>query len=557
MKKHFRNLCVLLLSVMISGCTASSLQQPTDTPTLAPTIKHTTTLTATVTVTATVTPISEPSPTLVPSVVWAEPFENPIEIQGYANAWSPVSNEIAGISNPNRVHEWPNIIGIPMLAVAPDFEMVVLEDINADKVGGDLYWTPDGQKILYAVSCYGEIGCMEYGTLWMVDRNGSNPHELTGGYQWLEVWGFMDPDTVVVSGYSGGGHIHLDEYNILTNNYVTGDVVHMSQYEHSPINSIYVPVVDCQLYCTTCVLSRKKNTPYSMACRSEYDYAHEFPREDESFQYIDTTFQDWQPGTNNILILAQGLVIEKDMVKEGEMVSRLLLWNVDTNQVKSLGPGGLFGRYSQDGKYLVFLTLGSSDQYVSSDLQKITFDPVIMDSQPYLQLMNVSTKQIMLRVPVKTTFNESAGSNYGITEPDRFSFSPDGRYITFLTDGLISTTDAGIPTEALDSSSTTVYLNVLDIQTGQLMQSLPADGFEKWFRFNTFWSPDSTKFVYLDSIDNWQLFEMADGSITPITLSNGYLMQTPTWSYDASYLSFSSQYDFVSRTHILNLARRP
>jgi Tol biopolymer transport system component len=440
---------------------------------------------------------------------------------------------------------------------APAFSATAPGDANKNVVSGSLIWSPDGHDIFYGVSRSGTMFDGEYSRIWSSARDGSDPHplfpdSLDRPFRFLQFLGWMDPHTIVYSGYAGGGHSDIEEYNILKNDVLVSDTVQGSQ---KPIHSGYIPVVSCARFCTTCVVTSSFTASQSFyetyyTCQSDQGHARPFLRPETYEPTIDTLFQDWQAGTNNMLILAQGEISDTP-------VSRLLLWNVDTDKVTSLAPGGLFGKFSPNGKLLAYITSGPSDHYAEKNPQNLPVDPIVSGDKHYLQIMNINTRQMIMRVLVKAHVMNTAlsVSGWDTTEPDELSFSPDGRYISFVTDGSITLKDAHFPTEVSIADTSTVYLNILDLQEEKLAQSLPLEGYGKYTYPNLLWAPTSRKFVYQDASENWQLFELSNNTIFPITQSNGDQLISPAWSYDGSYLSFASQYYMITdpmKTYILS-----
>lgn len=528
-----------------SACTA--VASPTATKILAPTSTISQTAIPT-TVTPKPGPTKKPSPTPLPPLVWAEPFSKHIELNGFTGEWSPTANEMVGVESPSRPIDFQENTDTLVLASAPAFASIILDNAHKNTIMGSLIWSLDGQNVFYGIYRSREIS-RSFGTLWSIARDGTHPVEITdwsGG-----AVGWMDARTLVYTGYNGGGESHVGALDVLTNLSVAGDMVSASIEKLHPR---YIPLVGCRPACNTCVLpkmtddSPAPNGSMAYSCQSEPGYPTHmrlFPRPKTYPYTIDTIFQDWQAGTNNMLILAQGDVSD-------EPVSRLLLWNVDTDRVTSLALGGQFGRLSPNGKLLAYITSGSSDQYTEKNAQNIPIDITIADEKQYLQIMNVSTRQIMLRVPVKTHKRDenSLSDDRELILPDELSFSPDGRYLTFTTDGPITLKDAHSLTEAVLADSTEAYLHILDLQEEKLTQSMPAKG-------AILWAPTSDKFICNDN-GNWQFFELSTHAIRPITQRNGDHLVYPAWSYDGSYLSFSLDYYAAeaagtNKTFILNL----
>ncbi len=529
--KLWAGLFLAIFCLTLSGCATFASPTATVTPASTSTVSPTP---IPAMVTHTPGPSQTPAPTPLPPLVWAEPFSKHIELKGFTGLWSPTANEMAGIESTSLPVDFQADTDTLVSASAPAFVATILDNAHRNTSIGSVVWSLDGLSIYYVIYKSPSGFTMNNGTFWTVAWDGSNllSHgNLTGGFI-----GWMDARSLVYEGYNGGGESSIGAFDVLTNRSLTGDAVTATIEKLHPR---YIPMVGCRGFCNVCVLpktidaSSTPNNNMVYVCQSEPGYPTDmraFPRPKTYPDTIDTIFQDWQAGTNNMLILAQGDVSDKS-------ASRLLLWNVDTNRVTSPAPGGLFGRFSPDGKLLAYITSGPSDQYAETNAQNIPVDVTIPAEKQYLQLMNVSTRQIMMRVPVKTSKREdySLSSSQKFTTPDELSFSPDGWYLSFLTDGPITLKDARFPTEGVPGDSTGVYLYILDLQEEKLIQSLPNKG-------SVLWAPTSDKFICKDADGNWQLFELSDNTISPITQSNGDQLVYPAWSYDGSYLSFSSEY---------------
>jgi Tol biopolymer transport system component len=54
-----------------------------------------------------------------------------------------------------------------------------------------------------------------------------------------------------------------------------------------------------------------------------------------------------------------------------------------------------------------------------------------------------------------------------------------------------------------------------------------------------FWSPDGRRFLYEDEQQNWTVVDLPGGTRFRLTVSGGYRLGYPEWSFDGRYLSFS------------------
>ncbi len=540
----------VILCLTLSACAAVASPTATSASAATSTIGPTAIL---ATITSTPGPTKNPSPTSLSPLVWAEPFDKHVELKAFTGEWSPTANEMAGIESTSRPIDFQENTDTLILASAPAFVATVLDDAHKNTTIGSLIWSLDGQKVFYGIYRSREV-VRSFGTLWSIARDGTDAVEITdwsGG-----AVGWMDARTLVYTGYNGGGESHVGALDVLKNLSVTGDFVTASIEKLHPR---YIPVVGCRGFCNVCVLpktvgaSQAPNDSRVYVCQSEPGYPTDlrpFPRPKTYPDTIDTIFQDWQVGTNNMLILAQGEMSNKP-------VSRLLLWNVDTDRVTSPALGGLFGRFSPDGKLLAYITSGPFDQYTEKNAQNVLVDITIPDEKQYLQIMNVSTRQIMLHVSVKTSIREdySLSSSQKFTKPNGLSFSPDGRYLAFVTDGFVTLKNAHFPTDVIFSDTDRVYLNVLDLQEEKLILSMPG-------RASILWAPTSDKFICTNFNGNWQLFELSSNTLSSITQINGDQLIYPAWSYDGSYLSFSSDFYAsaaagITKTYILDTSSPP
>lgn len=548
-----------IFCLMLSACAVVASPTATNTPAATSTVSPTA---IPATVTSTPGPTEEPAPTPLPPLVWAKSFSKPIELKGFKGVWSPTANELVGIERRESPEDIQNFAGTLTLHSAPTFAPITLDDEH-ENVLFNILWTPNGQQIFYGASelpVFFDIDAqIEF---FSMKRDGSNRQSLfsSGG---PGLWGLIGSNTIIYSDYSGGSHEYFEIYDLLKKKVLASDLVHIVEKE--PINGSYIPIVDCLGFCTTCILTTAtlkidENSQSSYSCRSEEGHVRPFPRSEKLYPLeigtsIDTIFQGWQTSTNTMLILADGRISNKQ-------VSRLLLWSVDTDKVTSLAAGGLLGKLSPDGKMLAYITSGPASQYAGENLQSVSFDPVIPDEKQYLQLMNINTRQIMLSLPVKTDVDPLSFSNtWDMTNPWEISFSPDGRYLLFATDGAVALKDAHFPAEVMMTDTDKVYLNILDIQDAKSIQSLPLEEYKKYRYPQVSWSPNNKEFTYRDGSGNWKLFELSSSILSPITQSNGDQLSNPVWSYDGSYLSFSASYYFMTgkittympKTYILNL----
>lgn len=549
---------VVIFCFFLSACAAAGVPQ-TPTPTITLTVTPTVSLT-TKTPTSTATIQVSPTPT---GLVWSQSVGQPIELEQFAfGLWSPTANEMVGTQRHSTSSDYRTGTTINLHS-APAFSAKVLRAALEVGIYGDMIWSIDGQRIFYTTYESESDNFTSIGTLWSIAPDGSNLQSHTQQAS-LGFEGWMDVHTLVFSGYAGGGTSFVSGFDVFKNDGVFGEGITGGP---EAINANYMAIATCLPTCYVCVLPKVtsiQKPPDSYNCSVEplmgIGDTQPFPRSEiyadvakEDYRWIETIFQDWQPGTNNMLVLGQGNI-------SNEFAARLLLWNADTNKVTSLAPGGLFGKFSPNGKMLAYITSGPSTQYPEKNTQNIPLDLVTFDDQPYLQIMDMKARQIMIRMPITADRREdySSSSSFDFTKPDELSFSPDSRYLSFATDGLIALKDSQFPIEGTISETGPASLNILDLQTGELVQSLPLEG--KHTSPNLSWAPTSEKFVFQDGLANWQLSQLSNKAISSITQANGDQLVDPAWSYDGSYLSFGSRYYAINdpvKTYILTIKNQP
>lgn len=119
-------------------------------------------------------------------------------------------------------------------------------------------------------------------------------------------------------------------------------------------------------------------------------------------------------------------------------------------------------------------------------------------------------------------------------------FSPDGRFLAYQT--LLP-----IP-----------QFHIMDFETRQVIHIFPNSEPTLEPRIAAsnapyLWSPDSAKLVFRDSRGNLTILTVADGWLTPLSLSGGERLQNPQWSYDGRFLSVSVQNETGGGTAVLSL----
>jgi Tol biopolymer transport system component len=212
---------------------------------------------------------------------------------------------------------------------------------------------------------------------------------------------------------------------------------------------------------------------------------------------------DWLPDTNQMLVLTWDK--DLDLYENAPVTTQLQMWDIAANTLTALIPGGRDGRFSPDGVYLAYLVRNENG-----------FD---------IQLLSRADNRVIFTTP------QHPNENNEFVNPN-FSFSPDGRFVTFYV------RDAGSP----DGS----FLQVFNVSSQQVIAELPAT---PYWEFT--WSPNSEYFLYENEHGGLALFNLKDSSTFLLTENNDTRLSNPQWSFDGSYLSVTVREGDVVKTAVL------
>jgi Tol biopolymer transport system component len=476
----------------------------------------------------------------VSPIIWGDWLGTPVVIEDFHGYWSPTANALVGVQAATV------ITGTLALSGAPDF---TLQPFHFEQAEGAIYnpsWSPDGQSILFGAPNNNRGGFILdiWSKLWVIDRNGSNLRLLPGNFRAISFPFWMDRTTVVVTSYSGGGHESVSEINYLTGEELVDDTLNyffmgMPQGGFLPVNS----GEDYNAH----ILTRVQQVQPPLC--QENCYTVEFPRQQiNASGYPNTYFEDWLPGRQVALI---------NVFRGRELATRLFLWDLATNDVSTLIPGGISAHFSRDGQNLLFTTMGPYSLYTSTITSELTLDPISDSGTIYLQLMDFSEHKVLMSLPSITwdKFWDTPRGDFNVAW-----FSPDGHYLAFQSLGSVVTGESGWPS-AIDSGDTAhTYLNILDLRQKKLIYSFPAPHY--WREIS--WAPTSDKLIFRNLYDEWMLIDLSTMELLPITVRNGWqISENPTWSYDGHYLSLTTrlpihEYDpglSMNRTYVFNLSQ--
>jgi hypothetical protein len=494
------------------------------TPFLTPTRPRTPTQTVTPSVTPSPTEIPTVTITPLPPIIWGVGIPLPYTIDQYEGHWISSGQKMIGN------YFGPPDFGTVSMVAAPTFAMETVQ-VGPDPVLGSKHTTsPNGRWILFGSVPKQDFdpGWNEFSQLMRVTTQESRFLPVfsdQGSLRWLSFLGWLDGNTVAISDYAGGGFYNYSLMDIANNSLLARVQVHGPAWRPNPI---YLPAAEeyggpYQLM----VLSRfAQANPYSTLLGPN-DNSRGFPKE-----YIapdmNTIFKDWLPDSNRMLV--QAFVFNRNI--NSTTLSQLMLWHVDSAIVQMLVPAAIDGLFSPDGKLLAFVTLGTAP--LNADGQP-SFDfgaQVPPISQTYLQLMDMNTLKVLFSLPVVTALDRS--SNYTVDVLDTpLKFSPDSRYMAFITPGILIADQSGKLVVLPVSQQSAPYLSVVDLSSFQPLLSTPLGAIQDFY-----FSPTNDRLVFLGKEGNWYLLKLNTSQVQTLVMEGGDRLRWNDWSYDGFYFSF-------------------
>jgi hypothetical protein len=251
-----------------------------------------------------------------------------------------------------------------------------------------------------------------------------------------------------------------------------------------------------------------------------------------------TFFNDFYPGTNLMLVYRQAEIgtINGDHL-DLEQIRQLLLWNLDTDEVSLQVPYAYAGKFGPDRKTLAYVTLGRAD--LDEQNRPKQMKAVLEgEAEPYLQLLDLPSKQVFLSLPIYWQRDTS----FSCLVPYRYIpaiwFSPDGHSLAFLSDQELAESGPGKLEKAAGSQPGS-FLYVYDLNKRKLVWSrenvmLPDRDSDRLSGIVS-WNPKGDKFVYRQQDGNLILQNLITGNSLQLTKSVGRGLGV-SWSYDGSYL---------------------
>lgn len=517
----------LVFVILYTGCTAVSEPTPTlpsptavasaelviaerrsPTPTAIERVETATPPTATSSPVATETHAPIPDAVAKTAVVWTDTLQEVLRVNTNSIVWSPVANEFLFAYCPGPGEFNPSDEQVLFLSAAPNFQPLNLTPANyacpSEVVSISLLWHPGGETFLIT----GLLAPLpewvsDDAYVWLMAKDGQNSQLTDIGGRYLHVAGWMDERTITYNTYAGGGVITINLLDMETGSELAWAMIHAG-YIHT-FDDKYVASgtgVDPNFFYTAAVISTDVVSPESL---DRQDGSGPFLRLLSSGgqtrtvvgELFNSRFEDWLFNQHQMLVLTwgEGISLANVNLAFDDPVTDLQVWDVESGQLTLLAPGSVYGRFSPDGRFVAFITHGRQ--------------------APFIQLLDRMRDEVLFSSPVAVRETDSGYQVYAET-----TFSPDNHYLTFFK-----------PEPDAPSVGEALRLEVYDLVTRQFSFSLPA------LRFMPVWSPDSSRFVYMDAGNYPALFDVGNGRSLPLTLSNGGLFFNPQWSFDSTYLS--------------------
>ena len=471
------------------------------------------------------TSTTNPTPTSPPTLSWNPSIPAAIVLDSFWGTWSPVENEMIGTSlaDPSR----------PMIAVAssPDFDLVPSTLNDQTWAGYRYYFSPSGKNLLSAAE---EIEAFdpylnEMVTLVHVDLHLGVTSEW-GSFQWLELHGWMNENIAALSEYSGGGHAQLYILDVTKESAQAAAMIYGNVFKP---NQHYLPFVEqyIGIYGLS-VLTRYAQPEPGMTMAEEVPNPNVRNLPDIALQEeTSAIFMDWLPDSNQMLVLFYTM----DYSSQVPDTAELDLWDVDTNSIRKIIPGGLSGRFSPDGKWLAFYTYGALPLTESGAISPEASSEPPADGEFMLNLMDFKNRKVVLSLPTIVQYDYLTFVDSMIIP--NFAFSPDSRWFVFTTSGVVETPTSGWPIQLLADQDDPGAINLLTLDDGALALSTPG-GLSSTIQF----SPVSDSCIIADEDGEWQFIDLDPVHVTRLTVSGGSLLNWNGWSADGGYYSFYIQY---------------
>lgn len=447
-----------------------------------------------------VAPSVTPTPLSLAELIWSESVEVIATVHGEQLVWSPVSNEFVVDS----------CTELPFLDPRPDFFVFVarepgfsLEGLETPDIFCSEYtrfeWRPDGQQLFFNAlpvsSPQIESGVFDSTSLFAMDRDGTNLHML-GTSGWLFRFdGWMDNSRLIKSSYRGGGNWIVSVYDIDSEAELAWAWIYAHRVQDA--NAQYVVTesgepccfMSAAVFSTTPLRPNPEPTPELNQRVGLGPYIDHLSLVEEPRQLLfNSRFEDWLDASNQMLVLtwdAEVNLASVDLVHDIP-VTDLQVWDVNSDTLIKVIPGGIWGRISSDRRYLAYLEPSSES--------------------PVLEVLDRNSGTIVLEEFASAEYDLFYGAVNAFA-----SFSPDGRFLTFF--------DA------------TAQLVIFDLKNRTTVSTISAS------LVTPNWSPDSQRFIFVSPSTGLSLFDVQTNRTFPLAVSGDDRLAVPQWSYDGSFLS--------------------
>ena len=447
-----------------------------------------------------IVPRVTPTPLSLAELIWSETVEAIATASGQQFVWSPVSNEFVV----DLCRELPFLDPRPdvfvFVAREPDF---TLEGLETSDIFCSEYtrfeWRPDGQQLLFNAlpvsSPQIESSFFDSTSLFAIDRDGANLHILdTGG--WLFGFdGWMDNSRLIKRSYRGGGNWIVSIYNIDSEEELAWAWICAHPVQDA--NAQYVATesgdpccfMSAAVFSTTLLRPDPEPTPELNQRVGSGPYINYLSLVEEPRQHLfNSKFEDWLDASNQMLVLtwdADANLASVDLIHDIP-VTDLQVWDVSSDTMIKVIPGGIWGRISPGLRYLAYIEPSSES--------------------PILEVLDRNLGTIVFEETASAEYDPVYGAVNAFA-----SFSPDGRFLTFF-----------------DASA---QLVVFDLENRTIVSTIPGN------LVTPSWSPDSQRFVFESPSAGLSLFDIQTNRAFPLALSGKDRLALPQWSYDGSFLS--------------------
>lgn len=340
-----------------------------------------------------------------------------------------------------------------------------------------------------------ESGFFDSTSLFAMDRDGANLHMLdTGG--WLFGFdGWMDNSRLIKRSYRGGGNWIVSIYNIDSEEELAWAWIYAHRVQDA--NAHYVVTesgepccfMSAAVFSTTPLRPNPEPTPELNQRVGLGPYIDHLSLVEEPRQLLfNSRFEDWLDASNQMLVLTWDVDVNLasvDLIHDMP-VTDLQVWDVNSDTLIKVIPGGIWGRISPERRYLAYLEPSSES--------------------PVLEVLDRNSGTIVFEEAASAEYDRIYGAVNAFT-----SFSPDGRFLTFF--------DAN------------AQLVVFDLENRTIVSTIPGS------LATPSWSPDSQRFVFESPSAGLSLFDIQTNHAFPLALSGNDRLASPQWSYDGSFLS--------------------